>query len=68
MLRRSYEIMEEELPDLSAETALQMAVKAVNDTVASSQPFSSLVPTHEWLITTPHRLQLRNVPQLSRRR
>ncbi|KAL3713545.1 hypothetical protein TMatcc_002248 [Talaromyces marneffei ATCC 18224] len=41
VLRGSYEIMKEELPDISAEAALQMAVKAVNDTAGPD----GLVPT-----------------------
>jgi hypothetical protein len=41
VLRRSYEIMRKELPDISTEAALQMAVKAVNDTAGPD----GLVPT-----------------------
>ncbi|KAE8549770.1 hypothetical protein EYB25_008294 [Talaromyces marneffei] len=41
VLRRSYEIMKEELPDISTEAALQIAVKAVNDTAGPD----GLVPT-----------------------
>ncbi|KAI7969957.1 hypothetical protein EIK77_000353 [Talaromyces pinophilus] len=41
VLHRSYEIMKEELPDISPEAALQMAVKAVNDTAGPD----GLVPT-----------------------
>ncbi|KAL3702992.1 hypothetical protein TMatcc_010179 [Talaromyces marneffei ATCC 18224] len=41
VLRRSYEIMKKELPGISAEAALQMAVKAVNNTTGPD----GLVPT-----------------------
>lgn len=43
VLRRAYLIVRDEIPDTSSDTALQMAVKAVNDTagpMASSLPFS----------------------------
>ena len=33
VLRRAYQIVSEELPDLDKEMALQMAVKAVNDII-----------------------------------
>ena len=33
VLRRVYQIVSEELPDLDKEIALQMAVKAINDTI-----------------------------------
>ena len=33
VLRRAYQIISEELPDLDKEIALQMAVKAINNTV-----------------------------------
>ena len=41
VLRRAYQIVSEELPDLDKEMALQMAVKAVNDTAGPN----GLVPT-----------------------
>lgn len=40
-LRRAYSIISEELPDLAKDTALQMAFKAINDTVGPD----GLVPT-----------------------
>ena len=33
VLHRAYQIISEELPDLDKEIALQMAVKAINDTI-----------------------------------
>ncbi|EED11916.1 conserved hypothetical protein [Talaromyces stipitatus ATCC 10500] len=41
MIRRSYEIIKKELPDLPKDAALQMAVKTVNDTASPD----GLVPT-----------------------
>ena len=41
VLRRAYQIVSEELPDLDKEMVLQMAVKAVNDTAGPN----GLVPT-----------------------
>lgn len=41
VLRRSYEIVKDEIPDITPEMALQMAVKAINDTAGPD----GLVPT-----------------------
>jgi hypothetical protein len=41
ILRRAYQIISKELPDLDKEMALQMAVKAINNTVG----LNGLVPT-----------------------
>ena len=41
VLRRAYQIISEELPDLDKEMALQMAVKAVNNTTG----LNGLIPT-----------------------
>ena len=41
VLRRVYQIISEELPDLDKEMALQMAVKAVNNTTG----LNGLIPT-----------------------
>ena len=41
VLRRTYQIITEELQDVTKEQALQMAIKAVNDTAGPD----SLVPT-----------------------
>ena len=41
VLRRAYQIITEELQDITKEQALQMAVKAVNDTAS----LDGLVPT-----------------------
>ena len=37
VLRRAYQIVSKELPDLDKEMALQMAVKAVNDTAGPNR-------------------------------